>query len=121
MKITYICAVLALIAALVYALLIMGVINAGDLSAREDAPGFFVFVPVCYAVGGFLILLKKRWLWIIGAFFNAIPILVFYAFYAARPDITLSVPGLISKIAQVLLEAGLIYLIVTFRRKQTTS
>ena len=116
-----VCMSMALIAALVYFLLIFGVVHAGDVSAEEDAPSFFIIVPVFYVIGGFLILLIKRWLLITGAVFNAIPILGFYAMYAARPDVMLSVAGLLTKIAQVILEIGLIYLIVTHKPGKTVS
>ncbi len=113
--IMFLCLAMALISALVYALLASGVVKVGDMSPEEGVPAFFYIVPASYAIGGFLILLKKRWLWIVGAIVNAIPIIVFYAAYAGRPDIMLSAAGLVTKIAQVLLEIGLIYLIVMFK------
>lgn len=111
------CLAMALVSASVYTLLASGIVKVGDMSPEGGVPAFFYVVPISYAIGGFLILLKKRWLWIIGAIVNAIPIVVFYAAYAERPDIMLSAAGLITKIAQVLLEVGLIYLIATFKRK----
>ena len=112
------CLVLALISALNYVLLILGILKAGEVMTPEGGvPAYFYIVPAGYVIGGLLILLKRRWLWIIGAVINAIPIIVFYAAYAGRPDIMLSAAGLITKTAQVLLEIGLIYLIVTFKRK----
>jgi len=112
------CLVLALISALTYVLLILGILKAGEMMTPEGGvPAYFYIVPAGYVVGGLLILLKKRWLWIIGAIINAIPIIVFYAAYAGRPDIMLSAAGLIAKISQILLEIGLIYLIVTFKRQ----
>jgi len=111
------CLVLALISALAYVLLIVGVFKVGDMMPDEGVPVYFYIVPAGYVIGGLLILLKKRWLWIIGAVVNAIPIVVFYAAYAGRPDIMLSAAGLITKIAQVLLEIGLIYLIVMFKHQ----
>ena len=113
----FFCLILALLSALAYVLLILGVLKVGDMMSDEGVPAYFYIVPAGYAIGGLLILLKKRWLWIIGAIVNAIPIVVFYAAYAGRPDIMLSAAGLITKIAQVLLEACLVYLIVTFKRE----
>ncbi len=113
------CLVLALISALVYVFLILGIFTVGDMISDEGVPAYFYIVPAGYAIGGLLILLKKRWLLMIGAVLNFIPIVVFYAAYAGRPDVMLSAAGLISKIAQVLLEIGLIYLIVTFKRNET--
>lgn len=106
---------MALISASVYVLLILGIVTAGDMSPEAGVPASFYVVPAGYAIGGLLIFLKKRWLWIVGAILNAIPIVVFYAAYAGRPDVMLSAPGLITKIAQVLLEIGLVYLIVTLK------
>lgn len=111
------CLVLALISALAYVLLIVGVFKVGDMMPDEGVPAYFYIVPAGYVIGGLLILLKRRWLWIIGAILNAIPIIVFYAAYAGRPDIMLSAAGLITKISQVLLEIGLIYLIIRFKHK----
>jgi len=113
------CLVLALMSALTYVFLILGVMSVGDMTPAEGVPAFFYIVPAGYAIGGLLILLKKRWLWMIGAVLNLIPIVVFYAAYAGRTDIMLSAPGLITKIAQVLLEISLIYLVVTHKRNET--
>jgi len=100
------CLVLALISALTYFLLILGIFKVGD-TATDEVPAYFYIVPAGYVIGGLLILLKKRWLWTIGAIVNAIPIVVFYGAYAGRPDIMPSAPGLITKVAQVLLEIAL--------------
>ena len=114
----FFCLMLALIAALTYVLLILGIFKVGDM-ITEEVPPYFYVVPAFYAIGGLLILLKKRWLYIIGTILNLIPIVVFYGAYAARPDIMLSAAGLITKTAQILLEIGLIYLIVMSKRVQT--
>ena len=116
-KIAYACLALALVSALVYTLMGLGTMPVGDQSPGEALPAFFYVIPGGYVLGGILVLLKRRWLWITGACINGFAIAVFYAMYAARPDIMFSAPGLIIKIAQVLLEAGLVYLIVTFRRQ----
>jgi len=110
---------MALISASAYVFLILGIFKVGDMMPDEGVPAYFWVVPAGYAIGGLLILLKKRWLWIIGTVLNAIPIVVFYAAYAGRADIMLSAPGLITKFAQVLLEVGLIYLIVMPKRGET--
>jgi hypothetical protein len=108
----YVCLGLALVAATVYFLMAAGVMHAADLTTAKDAPPGIVWVAgACYAVCGFIILRKKRTLWIAGAVINAIVIVFFFAKYATQPDVITSAPGLISKIAQIFLEAGLIYLI----------
>jgi hypothetical protein len=119
-RIMLVCLAMALISALIYVLLGIGVMHAGDLTSDDGIPSFFYIIPAGYIIGGLLILLKKRWLWITGAVINAFTIVVFYTAYAARPDIMLSAPGLITKIAQILMEIGLIYLIVKSKPKEAT-
>jgi hypothetical protein len=112
------CVILALIAALAYVLMGIGILTPGDLVADEETmPAFYYIMPVAYVIMGFLVLLKKRWLWIALAAVNAFTILVFYAMYADQPDVMLSAPGLITKIAQIIMEIGLIFLIATYQRK----
>jgi len=113
------CLILALIAVVAYVLMGIGVIQPGDLQTDDTMPTFYYIIPVGYLIIGVLVLLKKRWLWITLAAFNAFTIVVFYAMYAGQPDVMFSAPGLITKIAQILLEIGLIYLIITFKRKET--
>ena len=113
------CLILALIAVVAYVLMGIGVIQPGDLQTDDTMPAFYYIIPVGYLIIGVLVLLKKRWLWITLAAFNAFTIVVFYAMYAGQPDVMFSAPGLITKIAQILLEIGLIYLIITFKRKET--
>ena len=107
---------LALLAALVYFLMGAGVLQPGDLQADDAPAGIAYFAGACYVVGGLLILARKRWLWVIGAVINALVIVMFITAYAARPGVLFSVPGLATKAAQILLEIGLIYLIVTYKR-----
>jgi hypothetical protein len=110
--------ILALVAALGYLLMGVGVITVpdkplNDTSADNDAPpGFDWIMFGAYVAGGLLILFKKRWLFITGAVLNAIPIIGFYAIWASRTDVMFSAPGLLTKIPQILLEIGLIYWLV---------
>ena len=108
---------LALLAALVYFLMGAGVPQPGDLQADDAPPGIAYFAGACYVVGGLLILTRKRWLWVIGAVINALVIVMFITAHAARPGVLFSVPGLATKVAQILLEIGLIYLIVTYKQE----
>jgi hypothetical protein len=110
------CFILALIAALGYFLLGAGLIEAGNLGIENAPPAIAWVAGACYIVGGLLILLKKRWLWIIGAVINVLVIVFFYTRYVSNPGVIVSAPGLITKIAQILLEAGLIYLILKFKK-----
>jgi hypothetical protein len=106
--------ILALVAALGYLLMGVGVITVPEnpLDDIDAPPGFDWIMFGGYLVGGLLILLKKRWLLITGAVLNAIPIIGFYAIWAGRSDVLFSAPGLMTKIPQILLEIGLIYWLV---------
>jgi len=107
---------LALLAALVYFLMGAGVLQPGDLDTGEAPPAIPYFLGACYVGGGLLILTGKRWLWVVGTILNGLVIVGFFAIHAARPAVLLSLPGLATKSAQVLLEIGLIYLIVTHKQ-----
>jgi hypothetical protein len=127
-KIVWICLIVALVAALGYFLMGAGVIQAGDPALNDaanggDAPwGFDWIAGGFYVIAGLALLLKKRWISIALAVINLIPIAVFYFMWEGRPDILWSAPGLITKIGQILLEIGLIYLLVKSRRgKSATS
>jgi uncharacterized membrane protein len=123
-KVVWVCLVLALAAALGYFLMGAGVIRAGDpnlsdAASGSDAPwGFDWIAGGFYVVAGLALLLKKRWISIALAVINLIPIVVFYLMWAGRPDIMWSAPGLITKIAQILLEIGLVYLLVKSKNGQ---
>ncbi|MGD2207165.1 MAG: hypothetical protein PVH17_10325 [Anaerolineae bacterium] len=119
MKATYLgLLTLALLTALVYFLMGAGVLQPGDLQADDAPAGIAYFAGACYVVGGLLILARKRWLWVIGAVVNALVIVMFIAAYAGRPGVLLCAPGLATKVPQILLEIGLIYLIVTYKQRQ---
>ena len=114
------CLILAMVAAMGYILMIVGVIEPGNLLADNEpmSPALWI-IPAGYVIGGLLIYLKQRWLWITGAIINGFGIIVFYVTYAGQPDVLWSAPGLITKIAQILLEIGLLYLIVTAYKAKT--
>lgn len=104
---------LALITALTYLLMARQVLGVDDLQPGEEG-GVIVYVAAaCYLVGGLLILVRRRWLWITGAVINALVMLFFFTMYQDRPAVLLSPGGLASKAAQLALEAVLIYLIVS--------
>jgi hypothetical protein len=77
-------------------------------SDSEDSP-----------ISGLLILLRNRWLLLFGAFINAMVILFFFNMYQGRPAVMFSPGGLVSKIAQILLEVALLYVIAIFWRKSS--
>ncbi|NTU78373.1 MAG: hypothetical protein HGA45_03055 [Chloroflexales bacterium] len=108
---------LALVAALSYVLMALHILGVGDLATAET-PATIVFVAAgCYLVGGLLILLRWRWLWVVGAVINALVLFVFFRFYLDRPAVLFSPGGLTSKAAQILLELSLLFLIVTEWRR----
>lgn len=111
---TIICLVLAFIAAAFYFLMAVHVITV-PLNAEKAPKGILYIAGGCYVLGGVLILLRKRWLWIFGLLMNTLVIGIFFTWYNQKPDIMFSLAGLGTKIAQILLEAGLIYLIAAYR------
>ena len=104
---------LAVVTAVAYTLIALGILGVGDLQVAEDGGAIVYVAAGCYLLGGLLILLRKRWLWIVGLVINSLVILFFFNLYQNRPAVILSPGGLVSKIAQLLLELALIYLIVT--------
>lgn len=106
---------LAAIAALSYVLIELGVLAVGDLQSAESPSGIVYVAAGGYLLGGLLILLRRRWLWTIGAVMNALVLLSFVQMYQNRPAVLLSPGGLASKAAQVLLEVTLISLIFARR------
>jgi len=103
--------ILALLAAGAYVLIGYHWLGVGDLSTSEAPAGIIIVAASCYALGGLLILLRWRWLWIFGAIVNALVILFFVGLYLDRPAVMFSPGGLASKAAQILLELCLIALI----------
>jgi hypothetical protein len=103
---------LAILTAVTYLLMVWNVLGVGDLQVDEKPAGIIYFAAGCYLVGGLLILLRNRGLLLFGAFINAMVLLFFFNLYQDRPAVIFSPGGLISKIAQVLLEIALIYVIV---------
>src|SRR5512141_187473 len=89
---------LALITALAYVLMALNVLGVGDLQ-MDEKPATIIYVAAgCYLLGGLLILLRNRWLFIFGAGINALVILFFFNLYKERPAVMFSPGGLLSKI-----------------------
>jgi hypothetical protein len=102
---------LALATALGYILMGAGVIHAADLTLDSAPPGFTWIAGAFFIIGGILLLQKRRWTAITMAIVSFIAVVFFYFKWSDRPDVMWSAPGLIIKIAQVLMLAGLLYLI----------
>lgn len=108
---------LALLTALAYILMAFNVLGVGDLQTGEKPVNIILVAAGCYLLGGFLILLRSRWLLLFGAFINAMVILFFFSMYQERPAVMFSPGGLVSKIAQILLECALLYTLAVNWRK----
>jgi hypothetical protein len=104
---------LAAVTAVIYIMMGWDWLGVGDLTAEEGPSGIIYVAAGSYLVGGLLIFLRRRWLLVMGAVINALVILFFFSMYQERPAVLLSPGGIVSKAAQILLEVGLIYLIVT--------
>lgn len=105
----------AWLAAAGYLLLAAGVLGTGGFQSEPGGEGIVVAAAVAYALGGALVLLRRRWLWIVGAVLNALVMLMFFSAYANDPTVLLSGGGLVTKSAQVPLEVALIVLILRRR------
>jgi hypothetical protein len=112
-RILWLAVALAAMAAISYVSIASGVLGVGDLQAEAGPPVILYVAAGSYLLGGLLILLRRRWLWVIGAVMNGLVMFAFVNFYLDRPAVFFSPGGLATKIAQVLLEVCLIYLIVT--------
>ena len=115
MRVMWLAVALSLFAALSYLLIQLSMLGVGDLQTA-GGPAIALVAVGCYLTGGLLILVRRRWLWIVGAVINALVILFFVMAYLNRPLVMFSAGGLTTKIAQVLLEGCLLYLIVTDSR-----
>jgi hypothetical protein len=75
MRVMWLAVVLALFAALSYLLIQLSMLGVGDLQTA-GGPAIALVAAGCYLVGGLLILVHRRWLWIVGAVINALVHLV---------------------------------------------
>lgn len=108
---------LALLTALSYVLINAGALTVGDVLYEEGSTAIAYIAAGCYFVGGLLILLRRCWLWILGLAMNTLVLLAFFQMYQNRLLILFSPGGLATKIAQLLLEVCLIYLIIASWRE----
>ena len=108
---------LALFTALTYTLIARGILSVGDPQVARDGGAIVYVAAGCYLIGNLLILLRNRWLLLLGAFINSLVILFFYSMYQARPEVMFSPGGLVSKLAEILLEILLLVTLVTNWKK----
>lgn len=109
---------LALLAALSYLLIALQVLTVGDLQTSDRPAAIVLVAAACYALGGLLILVRRTWLWMVGAGINLLVILFFALAYLGRPAVMFSPGGLATKSAQILLEVCLLALIMMWWRRQ---
>jgi hypothetical protein len=112
-RIIWLAVTLAMITALAYLMIAWKILGVGDLKTAEDGDVIVYVAAGCYLLGGLLILLRRHWLWIIGLVINTLVVLFFFNMYQARPSVMLSAGGVVTKLAQILLEAALLYLVVS--------
>ena len=112
-RVMWLAVALALLAALAYMMIAWDFLAIGDLQTARDGVAIIYVAAGSYLLGGLLIPLRQRWLWIIGAVINALVILFFINLYQERPAVMFSPGGIATKLAQLLLEMLLIYLILT--------
>ena len=113
MDVMWLAVALAGVAAVAYALIGSNLLAVGDLQLVDQPASVMYVAAGSYLLGGLLILLRRRWLWTVGAVMNALVLLIFLSTYFDRPAVLSSPGGLLSKAAQLLLEISLIFLIVT--------
>jgi hypothetical protein len=111
------CSLLSFIAAAVYVLIGTTVVSIPKFGTEEAPGAVFYLAAACYLVGGLLVQRGRRWLWTVGLAANSYVICIFFLAYHREPEMMLSTAGLASKISQVLLEAGLIYLVAAGRNR----
>lgn len=105
----------AFLAAGGYGLLAAGVLGTGGFQPEPGSEGIVVAAAAGYALGGLLLPLRRRWLWIVGAVINALVMLMFFTAYAGDPSVLLSGGGLATKGVQLPLQAALLVLILRRR------
>ncbi len=109
---------LALATVAAYALIFLHVLGIGDYD-WANAPAFIGYAAMGgYLLGGLLILVRQRWLWVIGLLINGLVMFVYFSMHQAEPALLLSAGGLISKSLQLMLEVVLVYLIFAYKRKK---
>ena len=116
-RVMWLAVALALLAALAYMMIAWDFLSIGDLQTAKAGVVIIYVAAGSYLLGGLLIPLRQRWLWIIGAVINALVILFFINLYQERPAVMFSPGGLVSKISQILLEIALIYVFVVNWKK----
>ena len=104
---------LALLAALCYLAIQFSLLAVGNLEPSEKPAAIVYFAAGGYLVGAVLILARRRWLWIRGVVINGLVILIFYLAYIRRPPVLLSPGGILTKLAELSLEACLVALLAT--------
>ena len=112
-RFTWLAVGLSIFTALTYILIASNILGVGDPQVARDGGSIIYVAAGCYLLGGLLILPRNRWLLLFGTFMNFMVILFFFSMYQARPEVMFSLGGFISKLAQLLLEILLLFVLVT--------
>ena len=112
------CTALAFTAATMYVLVGTNVVSIPTLGADQAPVAIWFLAAGGYFAGGLLILLRRRWLWIGGLVANTLVMSIFFLAYRQQPEMLLCTAGLVTKAAQAILGAGLIYLVAAGRGKR---
>ena len=75
---------LSLLAAISYLLIERQLLAVGDLQTADRPATIVLVAAACYALGGLLILVRRAWLWMVGAGVNLLVILFFVLAYLVR-------------------------------------
>jgi hypothetical protein len=110
---------MAIVTAITYIFMALGLLGMGNITAAEKQKVDMIFYVAAgsYFLGAMLIFARRRWLWIAGAVMNLLVIAMYLKLQSGNTIVLMSSGGLSSKLAQLLLELGLIYLIATYRKK----
>ncbi|RPI84018.1 MAG: hypothetical protein EHM41_14450 [Chloroflexi bacterium] len=110
-------AALALTAALFYAMIALGVLPIGDLVNADETAGMMTIAAVCYLLGGLLLRIRLRWLWIVSAVLNGAATFSFFRLNLGSSEVLLTPGWFATTAAQMLLELVLVFLIAaSFQR-----
>lgn len=112
---TRLAALFAWLTAAGYLMLALGWLGTGSYQPEPGGEAIVIAAASAYALGGALILLRRRWLWVVGAVLNALVMHMFFTAYASEPSVLLSSGGLVTKASQLALAATLLLLIVRRR------
>lgn len=103
---------MSLVTAVFYILAGTGTFSDGLGEVDESPPVIFYVAAGFYVIVSYLVRIKNKWIRLSLGVINALIILIFFQMWSGNPEVLTSPAGLSTKIVQVMLEIGLIYLII---------